>query len=57
VGSDSTGYVLAEPKLSQSKDTATFVVEFEAEGKKAPHTVKATKDQAIEQWFIAGFDQ
>jgi hypothetical protein len=51
-----TAYTLSDGKLDPSRETANFVVDFEVDGKKVPHTVKATKDSASGRWLVAGFD-
>jgi hypothetical protein len=52
-----TAYSLTDPKLDPSKETASFVVDFEVDGKKVPHTVKANKDRATGWWLVSGFDR
>jgi hypothetical protein len=52
-----TAYTLSDPKLDPSRESAIFVVDFEVDGKKVPHTVKVLKDKATGWWLVAGFDQ
>ena len=52
-----TAYTLSDAKLDPSRETTTFVVDFEVDGKKVPHTVKVTKDNGTGWWLVAGFDR
>lgn len=52
-----TSYSLTDAKLNSSMDGATFVMEFESEGMKVPHTVKVKKDGSTGWWLIEGFDR
>lgn len=52
-----TAYTLSDAKLEPSRDTAMFVVDFEVDAKKAPHTVKVKKDNVTGWWLVAGFDR
>jgi hypothetical protein len=50
-------YSITDAKLAESKAGASFVIDLEIDGKKAPHTVKVKKDVNTGHWLVEAFDK
>ena len=48
-------YTIQKADLDANRETATFTVELEADGKKIPHSAKVSKDKSSGQWIVEAF--